>query len=72
MQYRAIFQRNGETIRTNWRVNTEAAQLALGKRPEVGAFHPLGQVAGDVFEHGICTAAPRNGGLVSIESRGDW
>jgi hypothetical protein len=39
------------------------------KHADVGWFVYLGDVAGDIFEHGLCTTAARNFGLVSLEHR---
>ena len=67
--FRAQYNRQGTVIRTKFYPSREAAQDALAKR--VGYFHHLGRVSGDAFETDGrgCIAAPRNGGLVSIESK---
>lgn len=68
MKYRAEFRRNGRIIRTRFYDDRITAQDMLAKR--IGPFVSLGCVAGDANEPGKpCTDAPRNGGLVSIESR---
>jgi hypothetical protein len=68
MKYRASFRRQGDVIQTRFYPDRESAQDALAKR--IGHFHYLGQVCGDGFEQsGKCEAAPRNGGLVSLEER---
>jgi hypothetical protein len=68
-KYRAEYRRQGDIIRTRFYPDREQAQDALAKR--IGHFHYLGRVSGDGFESssGKCENAPRNGGLVSIESR---
>lgn len=68
MKYRASFQRQGDFIQTRFYPDRESAQDALAKR--IGFFHYLGMVSGDGFEKsGKCEAAPRNGGLVSLEEK---
>lgn len=54
-------------VRTRYYATREQAQDALMVRS--GPFTHLGKVAGDVSEDGVCTAAPRNGGQVSIITR---
>ena len=65
--YRAEYRRNGKIIRTRFYASREQAQNHL--QSHIGWFQPLGAVAGDTFEYGVCDNAPRNGGLVSIETR---
>jgi len=67
-QIKAEFRFKGNIIRTRWYDTKEEAQDALAKR--IGHFHYLGRVAGDTHEVGRgCESAPRNGGLVSIETK---
>lgn len=67
MQYRAMYRSREGNARTEWHPSAEVAQDYLAKK--IGWFHHLGDVRGDVFENGQCASAPRNGGLVSLESR---
>jgi hypothetical protein len=67
MEYQATFKRGGETWRTAWHETAEKAQNYIGRG--IGSFRYLGTINGDVFEMGQCVASPRNGGLVTIETR---
>lgn len=69
MKYRAKWARMGVVHTTRYYSTPEAAQAILSRR--IGNFHYLGNISGDVFENGRCTAAPRNGGLVTIHTRED-
>lgn len=66
-EYRAEYRRNGKVTRTRFYSTAREAQSHL--QSHIGWFHPLGEVAGDTFCGGVCENAPRNGGLVSIETR---
>jgi hypothetical protein len=66
-RFKATFTRGDVRFSTRWYPTTIEAQEALWGR--AGWFNYLGGVAGDVFEGGLCTTAPRNGGLVSILER---
>jgi hypothetical protein len=61
INWRATYQSTNMCHVTNWYGTAEAAQNALMKHRDVGQFHYLGSVPGDV--------APRNGGQVSLEYR---
>lgn len=65
MKIRATYRNQGNIIRTRYYATAEEAQEHL--RDRIGSFRSLGRVSGDVFENGKCEAAPRNGGLVTIE-----
>ena len=63
-KFRMMFRSGLETHRTHWYSKPSDASAALETR--IGYFAPLGRVSGDVFENGVCTSAPRNGGLVTL------
>jgi hypothetical protein len=67
MAYKAIYNSRGTVVRTRYYATAEQAQDALMK--SIGWFHYLGRVLGDLHERGRCTAAARNGGLVSLRIR---
>jgi len=62
MKFRAEYRRHGSVIKTRFYDDRKTAQDQLAKR--IGYFHHLGRVCGDASN-----AAPRNGGLVTIEER---
>jgi len=72
MQYRATFVNYTQGIkeRTHWYPSAWEAQDALMKKRNVGQFHYLGDVSGDMRRAGEpCLNAPRNGGSVDLERR---
>lgn len=67
MKIRYKFVRNGKRYTGRW-YQDDGRALAAVERHIGGYYIPaLGSVAGDVFEGGVCTVAPRAGGLLVRE-----